>query len=188
AYPYIYVMLLALSAALFESAGRLVVLKWALGKRLSYNTGIISGAGHGGIESILLVGATYAGNLYLSYIINTGELASVITDPTMAESIRSTLAETSSVMYLSAGFERLFTMVFHIALSVLFTYFIMKKRTALGFVTVASIHFLIDFIAVAMMINKIDVLLIESVIFIVALLSFIFIMKIKPRFGEVLSE
>lgn len=188
AYPYIYVLILALSAALFESTGRLVVLKWVLGKRLSYTTGIISGAGHGGIESILLVGSTYAGNLYLSYIINTDKLASVITDPTIAESIRSSLVDTSSIMFLSAGFERLFTMVFHIALSVLFTYFIMKKRTALGFVTVAAMHFLVDFIAGVMMIIKIDILLVEGVIFIVALVSLLFIMKIKPRFGERLSK
>lgn len=187
-YPYFYIFGLALTAGLFETAGRLLVLKVALAKRLSYITGLASGAGHGGIEAIIIVGLTYVNNLVISIFINTGNLSTIIpNDPALAENVRQSLLNTSPELFLMAGFERVFSMMFHIAMSILLTLFIMKKRAVLGFFLVAFLHFATDFSVGLMQIQRASSLAIEGVVFGIALVSLVLAIKIRPFFGESLS-
>ena len=183
--PYVFAFLIAASAALFETTGRLIVLKFVLSKRLSYLTGLAAGTGHGGIEAIYLIGLTYINNIVISFFINANKLSVLIPDnPELAESIRQTLLDTSPHLYMMAGVERVFIMVLHVALSVLLTLCIIKKRTALGFLLVSLIHFLVDFIVTILQVNKISFLIIEGLLLLVALLSLLFVIRIKPRFGD----
>jgi len=187
-YPYIYVLLLALTAGLFESAGRLLVLKILLRKKLSYMAGLASGAGHGSIEAILLTGLTYVNNLIVSFFINAGLLKTIIpNNPAMEESIRQAILGTPSYMFLIGGLERIFTMMLHAALSVLLVYFILNRRAVLGFFTITLIHFAVDFSAGLMQILKVNPLVIEGVIMLAALLSLGFIIRIRSSFGDSLS-
>lgn len=111
--PYLYAFALAMTAGLFETTGRLLVLNFDLPKKLSYMTGLTAGAGHGGIEAIMIVGMTYINNLVISLMINSGRLATLIPgNPELAESIRKSLVGTTPDLFLMAGFERVFTMVF----------------------------------------------------------------------------
>jgi uncharacterized membrane protein YhfC len=186
--PYLYAFALALTAGLFETTGRLLVLKFGLQKRLSYMTGLSAGAGHGGIEAIMIVGMTYINNLVISLMINTGRLATLIPDnPEMAESIRKSLVETPADLFFMAGLERVFTMVFQIALSLLMTWLIMKKHAVLGYFLVMLLHFSVDFAVVILQIEKTSPIAIEGVIMVVALLSLVLILKIRPRFAGQLA-
>ena len=186
--PYLYAFALALTAGLFETTGRLLVLKFGLSKKLSYMTGLTAGAGHGGIESIMIVGMTYINNLVISLMINSGQLATLIPgNPEMAESIRKSLVETTPDLFLMAGFERVFTMVFQIALSVLMTLLIMKKHAVLGFFLVTLLHFAVDFSIVILQIEKTSPIVIEGAILIVALASLVLILKMRPKFADQLS-
>lgn len=186
-YPYVYIFLLALTAGLFETTGRLVVLKAVLSKRLSYMTGLVAGAGHGAIESIALVGLTYINNIVICFFINTGGLSSVIPDPATAESVRRSLVSTAPSLFLMAGFERVFTMMFHIAMSVLLTLFIIRKRAVLGFLLVTLLHFATDFSTGLMQIRGVPSLTIELVLLGIAILSLVLTIKIHPSFGKGLS-
>ena len=56
-YPILYVFLLSLSAGLFEEIGRYITMKYLL-KSMTIKDAIVFGIGHGGIESILLVGVS----------------------------------------------------------------------------------------------------------------------------------
>lgn len=184
AYPYIFAFLIAASAALFETTGRLIVLKIVLAKKLSFMTGLAAGAGHGGIEAIVLIGLTYINNIVISFFINAGRLSVLIPDNTeLAESIRQALLDTSAHLFLLAGFERVFTMVLQIAWSVLMALCLIKKRPVLGFLLVALLHFLVDFLVTILQANGGSWLVIEGLIFLAALASLLFVINIRPRFG-----
>lgn len=183
--PYLYVFLLALTAGLFETTGRWVVLKFVLAKKQSYMTGLVSGAGHGGIEAIVLVGMLYINNLITSLYVNAGQLSRIIPDnPALVESVRKSLVDTPPDLFLMAGFERVFTMMFQILLSILLTLFIMKKHAVLGFLTVAFLHFASDFSVGILQIQGVSSFVIEGVIFAVAIVSLIVAIRIRPLFGE----
>jgi uncharacterized membrane protein YhfC len=183
--PYVFAFLIAASAALFETTGRLIVLKFVLSKRLSYMTGLAAGAGHGGIEAVYLIGLTYINNIVISFFINANKLSVLIPDnPELADSIRQTMLETSPHLFLLAGVERVFIMVLHIALSVLLALCIIKKHPALGFLLVSLMHFLVDFIVTILQLNRISFLIIEGMLLLVALVSLVFVVKIRPRFGD----
>ena len=182
--PCLFVFLLALSAALLETAGRLIVLKIALAKKLSYMTGLAAGAGHGGIEAIFLIGLTYVNNIVISFFINADRLSSIIpNNPEMADSVRQALLDTPAHLFLLAGVERVFTMVLHIALSVLFTLLIIRKRWLIGFLLVTLLHFLTDFLLGVLQINNVSMLIIEGLLMMIALVSLLFLIKIRPSFG-----
>lgn len=183
-HPYIYVFILALTAGLFETAGRFVVLRVGLNKKLSYMTGLAAGAGHGGIEAMAIIGLVYINNLVISLFINAGRLSAIIPDAVLAENIRKSLVDTSPDLFLMAGFERVFTMMFHILLSVLLTLFIIKKRSVLGFFIILSIHFATDFSVGIMQIQGMSLYIIEGVIFVIAIISLFITFKIRSFFGE----
>jgi uncharacterized membrane protein YhfC len=184
-HPYLFVFLVALSAALFETIGRLVVLKVGLAKRLSYMTGFTAGAGHGGIEAIYLVGLTYINNLVISLFINANRLSAIIPkDPALAENVRQQLVSTSPHLFLVAGVERLLTLPFHIALSIMLTLFIIKKHTAVGFLLVAVLHFIVDFAVGILQVQGVALFVIEGLVFVVGLASLAVIIKLRPSFNE----
>ena len=182
-YPYIFVLLLALTAGLFETAGRFAALK-AVSKRLSYGTAVTAGIGHGSIEAIMLVGLTYVNNLIFSYFINAGRISMLLPTEEMQQSVTKLIIDTPPNLYLMAGLERLMTMVFHAAMTVLLTLLILKGRSLFGFILVTLLHFLTDFLTGVLQILKVNAWGIEAMILVIALLSLLLIFKIKPLFGQ----
>jgi uncharacterized membrane protein YhfC len=186
--PYIFVFLLALTAGLFETAGRLLVFKAILPRRLSYVTGLAAGAGHGAAESIVIVGMTYVNNLVISLFINSGNLEALMPgNPEMAETIRRQILDVSPELFLMAGLERVFTMILHISLSILLVWFIMKSHAITGFIIVASIHFAVDFATGVMQTLDWSPYLIEGFILAIAILSLIYIVIARSRFKDNLN-
>jgi uncharacterized membrane protein YhfC len=181
--PYVYALALALSAAVFETAGRYLVLKFALRGRLSYMTGLAAGAGHGGIEAIALIGLTYINNLVISLMINAGQLSTLIPDPDMAAQISQALTGTEPLIFLMAGFERIFTMVFHVALSLLLAWFLTRGKAIAGVLLVLGLHAAVDFIVVVLQIRGLSIWLIEGAVMLCALASLLLIVKLRPLFG-----
>ena len=186
--PFLLIVLLALTAGLFETTGRLVVLKFALSRRLSYMTGLAAGAGHGGIEAIMLIGMTYVNNLVISLLINAGKLSAIMPgNPEMEAQVREAILGTEPVLFFLAGAERVFTMFFHIAMSLLLTRLIMKKQAVRGFLMVLALHAGLDFIAALGQQQGVSIWLIEGFLLAVALLSLLLILRIRPRFGASMS-
>lgn len=148
----LYCFILALTAALFEVVARVVVAK-ILSKDLTYEKGVAAGIGHGGIESIVIVGMTYVNNLIYIVMINTGAFDVLIeqtaaqgVDVSQLELLKVQLTEFPSAMFYLAGYERILTIILHIALSLLVCYFVWKKKTWIGVIICTLIHFLVDFI------------------------------------------
>ena len=103
-----------LAAGLFEETGRLLAFRFALRRRQDRITSLAYGIGHGGIEAFLTAGLTMVNNLILGLT-----YANVETLPPEIAPLVETLLTTPADMFLWSGFERLYAVAAHMALSVL---------------------------------------------------------------------
>lgn len=149
----LYCFILAFTAGLFEVIGRYAVAK-ILAKNISFTKGVAAGLGHGGIEAMVLIGMTYINNLLYIIMINSGSYDAIIeqtaalgVDTSQLIMIREALLTTSAGMFYLAGYERVLTMIFHTALSLLVCYFVWKKKDIQGIIICLVIHTLVDFVS-----------------------------------------
>lgn len=115
-------LFLALTAGIFEEVGRWLGLRFLVKKQWQTQNGIAYGIGHGGIESIVLVGLTMVNNITISLMINSGTYDQVVSQQTgaeMAAVIKQRLIETPSYLFAVGGIERALTIIVHIGLSLL---------------------------------------------------------------------
>ncbi|MCY6370042.1 YhfC family intramembrane metalloprotease [Clostridium ganghwense] len=177
----IYVLFLALTAGIFEEVGRFIGFKYLLKNKLSWKNGIAFGIGHGGIEAILLVGITYVSNIILSILINIGNFDALVAQksPQIA-GIKNILIGTPSYMFFIGGIERIFTIIFHIALTVIVLEGVMKKENKYLLYAIL-IHALVDFVAG----YNINIFVTEGFMFVTAIVSFRFLIKSKKRFNDI---
>src|SRR5699024_12008722 len=68
--PIVYVNYASLAAGVFEDIGRFIGFRFLLKKFRSWKDGIAYGIGHGGIESMLVVGMIASSNIVLAFLIN----------------------------------------------------------------------------------------------------------------------
>jgi uncharacterized membrane protein YhfC len=186
---WVYAVLLALSAGLFETVGRLVVFKTVLKNRTTYNAALCAGLGHGGIEAAYLVGLTYVNNLVLSVMINNGSAFDVLTgqglESNQASQLITTMTQTSTATFYMAGFERVFTIGFHIGLSLLLAYGITRNQTTKFFVLVMLTHSSFDFVVIAGQAAGWSIYAIEAIVAVVGLIAIYFAFRIRSRFTEI---
>ena len=143
----LYCLILAFTAGLFEVAGRYIVAK-IMQKNLTFERGFAAGLGHGGIESIVLIGTMYLNNLIYIIMINTGSFDMVIQQTAAAGVDTAALVSVQdALVYLLAGYERILTMISHTALSLLVCYFVTRKKDALGIILCLIFHTIIDFVS-----------------------------------------
>ncbi|MDE7171203.1 MAG: YhfC family intramembrane metalloprotease [Oscillospiraceae bacterium] len=111
---WLYGLYGGLAAGLFEETGRFLAFRFALRGRQDRITSLAYGIGHGGIEAFLIAGLTMVNNLILGLTYANAE-----TLPPEMAAIVETLLTTPASMFLWSGFERLYAMAAHMALSVL---------------------------------------------------------------------
>ena len=156
----LYCLLLAFTAGLFEVVARYGVAKIlekgkGITDSLSYEIGFMAGIGHGGVEAVALVGATYINNLLFTILVNTGAWNKILSlmqssgQPAetyeVYASIPVTLIETPWYLYLAGGYERLLTMIAHIAMTMVVFYFVRCKKDVIGILISLGWHTAIDF-------------------------------------------
>lgn len=146
---FLYAFSLAITAGLFELAGRFAVAK-LMQKNLTWNRALAAGLGHGGIEAMALVGMTYVNNLIYMVMIQTGSFDAVIAqtaamgmDVSQLELIKLQLLTASPTLFLLGGFERLLAMTAHLAMSVI-VWGIHSRRIVKSLLLCLGIHTLID--------------------------------------------
>lgn len=123
-HAWAYGLVGALLAGVFEECGRYVTMRFFLRNHSAKETCISYGIGHGGIECILLVGFGMLSNLMLALAINSGTTALLVNglpaeQAAVYESAFAVLAASGFGTYLWGIWERIFTMIFHISMSVL---------------------------------------------------------------------
>ncbi len=112
---------LGLSAGLFEEVARYLIYRtWARRAR-SWGQGLMLGAGHGGIEAIILGGLGFYGLMQLVMFQNQPALLTALPVEQLA-SVQAQLAQLDAspwYMLLVGALERVFALTFHLAASVL---------------------------------------------------------------------
>ena len=152
AFLWTWLFILALTAALFEEVGRYFGYRIFMGKEeKTWSKGVMYGIGHGGIESIVLVGLLSSA---LS-LINILVIQSLdITKLPAAQQVTlhdqfATLAAQPAWLPLLGGYERLCAIAFHIAMSIVVLQVFRRGRMRWLWYAV-GLHFLFDFSAVAL--------------------------------------
>lgn len=151
---WLYALYGGLAAGIFEEVGRLIAFKFLLKKEKKKETALMYGIGHGGAESIILVGLTMLSYFISSILLNMNLLHILIPDQatlTATYDSLSVLADLSSVEFLYAGFERVVALVLQISLSVIVFKAITTKGKGYLFFVSILIHAFVDFVAVIMM-------------------------------------
>lgn len=140
-----------LAAGLFEETGRWLSFKVLLKNKRKPSNALMYSAGHGGVEAIIFVGLTYVVNVVVSFMLNAGNVATLLADTTNANAVFdsfATLASTPPTMFLMGGVERIIAITLHICLSV----FVYKAVTETGkkyyFIFAILIHAGVNFLAV----------------------------------------
>ncbi len=180
-------LFLGFTAGLFETVGRWVFMKFMLKGKESYGTGLAHGIGHGGIEAVLLVSLAYVNLIIYSFMINSGTFDALIVGEAAEQisAVKESLINTSPALYLVAALERLFAMVFHVAMSVLLMEGFAKKRVLPYFLIVLGLHSLIDFLAVYLGQMGVPIWGIELMVGLFAVGGAVYIYKAKSRFQKI---
>ena len=149
---FIFGLYAALAAALFEETGRLIAMKFFMKKSLDKGNALMYGVGHGGTESILIVGLTYVNNLLTTIMINTGAIEVTISqlEPAFQEATYQQLQQfwlSPSYHFYMAGVERASAIVLQLCLSV-FVYKCVKTGHKKFLAGAFLLHFLVDFVTV----------------------------------------
>lgn len=124
--PVLYPLFLGVTAALFEEGGRWIVMRLLMKDKNRLYDGVAFGVGHGGLEAVVLVG-----------------IGSVVTI------ILNDYSKTTPLNLFAGGFERLCTMVLHIAWSVMVLRSVVSKKP-LWLLLAFVLHTVVDMAAVMM--------------------------------------
>ena len=146
----LYALYGGLAAGIFEETGRFLAFKTVLKKKLGNDrNALMYGAGHGGIEAILIVGLTYIGNIVMSVLINAGQtdmLTATATGETadQLKTVLDSLITTAPWTYLLAIVERALAITTHICLSVLVFFAVKKPGKGWLFPLAILLHAVLD--------------------------------------------
>ena len=164
--PWLYALYGGLAAGLFEETGRLAAMKLLKKKDPRPAVSLMYGAGHGGIEVLLVLGLTMAQNLVYALMLNAGQMEAILASvpeaqaQVLASGLQS-LAATPVWMFLLSPLERVIALVLHMGLSVL----VWRAVTGKFYLYFAAIgvHALVDAAAVLLQQYGVSALVIEAV-------------------------
>ncbi len=184
---FLFVLYATLAAGIFEELGRYFSFKWMLKNNREYKDGLSFGLGHGGIEAILIgvLGAVNA--IILASLINSGVFDHTIAPTLPAEQaalLKERIQETSFIMYVLFGIERIFAISFHIAMSLLVLLGVREKRFIFVIYAVL-LHALMDVMSALYQTGIVtNIWIVEAIVWIFGIAAFVFTRRIRKRFQQ----
>lgn len=163
---WLYALYGGLAAGVFEETGRFLSMKWLKKKHNAENTDLIYGAGHGGIEVLLVLGITMVQYLVFSVMINTGRTEEILApldaaNRAAAEEVFYSLANEIPWLSLLAPVERVLAVVLHMSLSVLVWQAAVKPGKLWLYPVAILIHAAVDASAVILTRLGLNAILVE---------------------------
>ncbi len=156
-------------AGLFEETGRFVAFKTVLRKKRGNDVnGLMYGAGHGGIEVVILLSFSMITNVIFSLQINAGvdsQLGSL--------SAAQSLINTPSWMFLVGSLERFSAVALHVSLSVLVWFAAKGGKRFWLYPLAILLHLLINAVAVILSGYAVNVWIVEAAVYVVAAVSIV---------------
>lgn len=172
---WLYAIYGGLMAGLFEETGRFCAMKLLKRRHNRPATALIYGAGHGGIEVLIVLGLNMVNYLIYAILANRGQLTAIL-GPSVPEAtqqaltgILENLATQSPWLLLLSPLERISAVILHMSLSV----FVWKAATKPGrfplFFAAIALHAVMDALAVILSSFGLPTLVLEAVILAFAL-------------------
>lgn len=186
--PYLFAIYGGLAAGIFEEMGRFFAFKLLLKKNHQYNDGLSYGLGHGGIEAILIGGLSGISSIILYSMVQSGAAVGMLGETPIPKeqlaNIQTQFADAQFWIFAAGGMERIFALALHLALSLLVLYGV-KQRQFTYVLYAILFHAGVNFLPALYQVGVIkSLLLVESMLFIVAIFCLYFIVKIKGRFAD----
>lgn len=179
---YVWLAVLALTAGLFEEVGRYLGYRFLIKNDRTWSVGLMYGAGHGGLESMLLVGGLALIGLVNVIAISTTNFSTMNLPPeqlAQIETARQQIAGLEWWMPLLGAYERFITIFLQIAFSILVLQCFL--RNSLKWLVIAiAYHALIDFGAIVL-VRFIGPVWVEAALTVTLPISLVIISYFRPR-------
>lgn len=184
----VYAAFLGLSAGVFEETARYLTYRfWAKDAR-SWSRGLMLGAGHGGIEAIL-VGALAAVNFValLAAVNNETAMNALPADQrSMVTSALAQIMDAPAGTLLLGAVERVFAIAAHLAMSLLVLQVFLRRNIAWLFASI-GFHTLLNMVAVVAAV-RLSPFATEGIIGLFALLALVIIFRLRTPEPEPAPE
>ncbi len=153
---WINLVVLTLTAALFEETARYIVLRWLAKGARQWRDGLMFGAGHGGIEALLIIGVATVSTIVLlltgDTIITQMQAAGAAAAQIQAVQTQIEAARALTPALMLAGvWERVIAVTAHIAMSLLVLQSVPnangKSRGWWGYVAALGLHVALNAVA-----------------------------------------
>ena len=171
-----------LLAGIFEETGRFIAYKFILKKYTGKEIAISYGIGHGGFESIF-IGISMASYVIMGIIVNSGNI-SLITAGLNGDQLIAALSQIRAVSGQSFGasmigvMERISTITFHIAMSVIVFRSVQSRKHIALFPLAIFLHALTDFSIVFYARGFVSVMVFECLLLVLSAVIFFFTYKL----------
>jgi uncharacterized membrane protein YhfC len=163
---WLYAIVGGLFAGVFEETGRFAAMKTVLkNKRGNDANALMYGAGHGGIEVVILLSLTMINNLVLCALANSGNMALVSAGGPAVTQMVQGFATVSPLLFLLGVVERIGAVALHMSLSVLVWFAVKNRRQWFLYPAAVLIHAVADAVAVILAGSGTNMLLIECAIY-----------------------
>lgn len=142
---WLYMLYGALAAGIFEECGRFVMFKTVLRKYPERSAAVTAGIGHGGIEAMLLSGATTAAYLVFALFLNAGDSVglSLFGNAEGVVALSAMLGQYTVGYCLLLCLERMSALALHVSLSI-FVFQAARCRRRSGLLFAIALHAIFD--------------------------------------------
>lgn len=159
-------VILGLLAGLCEETARWFAYKWLKEKGDSWGSAITLGIGHGGVESVVLVGFTVLSNFIMMSLAASGSMEI----PGISPEVIDQFFAMPWHMPLTGAVERIMSVILHITLSVM-VWWAVSHRSPIWFWGAVLWHAVIDAVLVYLSSTGMQAWPLEGVMFIATLLN-----------------
>ena len=145
---FAYAVYGGLAAALFEETGRFLSMRFLMKKWRTKENALMYGVGHGGAESILLIGGSYISNLLIMSLYRLPFFYRILSglDPAVRTRLNeavTAIVKTPPSHFFLAGAERIAAFVLQLCLSYI-VYRAVKERKWILLLLAGFLHFFVD--------------------------------------------
>lgn len=178
---WINFVVLTLTSGLFEEGARYLILRWGAKGVRDGKEGLMYGAGHGGIEAILLVGGSAISNIVL--LLTADAMLAQLSQlpPEQAAAATAQLDAVRALTWLPVAlslWERVMAIILHIGLSLLVLMGVVRRNFRL---VLAAMLIHAAFNGVALLVLRyFDAVAVEIALTVAALLPLYLIWRLRP--------
>nr|WGE06204.1 YhfC family glutamic-type intramembrane protease [Bacillus subtilis] len=129
-HPLWYGIYGCLMAGIFEECGRYMMMRFFMKRHHTWADGLAFGAGHGGLEAILITGLSSISLIVYAFAINSGTFEQLLVNGDIKQAllpIQEQLLHTPSYEWMLGGIERISAIAVQIGLSLLVLYAVKSR-------------------------------------------------------------